>query len=270
MDFLKRITFGRYVDTGSPVHKLDPRTKLITLIIIALLIFYGVGTGKNGINVLAALIGVSFLIIALSRIRIIYVTKCILKFFWFFLFIIIFHLFFTPGRVVSALSSYGIIVTYEGLTNAALTVTKLYIVIQYTYIFILTTTPLEITNAICRIFSFLKIFKVPVEDIAMMITLAIKFIPTFFKEIRKIAAAQRARGIVFNEGSIKKRIKAASLIFTPIFYNTFKRADELNTAMISRGYRTGAKRTSYKNIRFRITDYLVLASVTIFLVVYLV
>ena len=106
----------------------------------------------------------------------------------------------------------------------------------------------------------------PVDDIAMMVTLAIRFIPTFFKEIRKITAAQKARGVVFGEGSIKKRIKAISLVITPIFYNTFKRADELNTAMICRSFRAGAKRSSYKMIKFRLADYCVLLSVLMFFV----
>jgi len=264
MDFLKKINLGRYIDTGSPVHKLDPRTKLITLISLSLVIFYSVSPDSAGILTLAAILSASLLIIILSRISIKYVLKCILKYLWFFLLIVIFHSFFTPGRVMPMLEQYGIIVTYEGVHGASLMATKLFIVVLCTYIFILTTSPLEITNGIKKLCSFLKIFKVPVDDLAMMVTLAIRFIPTFFKEIRKITAAQKARGVVFGEGSIKRRIKAISLVITPIFYNTFKRADELNTAMICRGYRAGAVRSSYKRIRMRMGDYCVLLTVLAF------
>jgi energy-coupling factor transport system permease protein len=262
MDFFKKITIGRYLDTGSLVHRLDPRTKLITLIAVSVVTFYSVKPNKFGMITLGALFILSILVIVLSRISIRYVVKCILKFLWFFLFIMIFHSFFTPGKVL--FEYRGIVVTHEGLNNAGMMITKLFIVIQCTYIFILTTSPLEITNGTKKLFSFLKIIKVPVEDIAVMVTLAIRFIPTFFIEIRKIMDAQRARGVVFREGSVKKRIKAISLIVTPIFYNTFKRADELNTAMVSRGYRVGAKRSSYKRIRLAAVDYLVLAALVLF------
>ena len=262
MDFLKKITLGRYIDTGSIVHRLDPRTKLITLIITSLIIFYGTAPDARGIFTLAALFTVSFLIIPLAGIRIRYVVKCILKFYWFFVLILIFHTFFTPGRVIQPLSQYGIIITYDGLNNALVTIAKLYTVIQCTYIFILTTSPLEMTNGIKKLFGFLKVFRVPVDDLAIMITLAIKFIPTFFKEIQKITAAQKARGIDFKEGSIRRRIKSISLIVTPVFYNTFKRAEELNTAMISRGYRAGRKRGSYKKITLLPIDYIILITIT--------
>jgi energy-coupling factor transport system permease protein len=270
MDFFKRISFNRYIDTGSPIHSLDPRTKLITLIIISVLTFYAADSSPDGALTLLALLTVSFLIIPLAGINIGYVVKCIFKFAWFFLIIIIFHSLYTPGRVIPVFSSYGIIVTHEGVVHSVWLVTKLYIVIQYTYIFILTTSPLEMTNAIKKLLSFLKIFKVPVEDLAIMIMIAIKFIPTFFKEIQKITAAQKARGVVFNEGSVRKRVKAVSLIITPVFYNIFKWADELNTAMICRGYRAGRKRSSYKNIRFRVKDYLVLIAASTLLVINIV
>jgi len=266
MDFLEKITLGRYIDTGSCVHRLDPRTKLITLVATSIFILYSAPSDVSGILTLLSLLIASFFIVALSRISMKYVAKCILKFFWFFLFIIIFHSFFTSGKVIPLLQTYGIIVTYEGVKTALITALKLFIVIQCTYIFILTTSPLEITNGIKKLLSFLKIFKVPIDDIAIMTTLSIKFIPTFFTEIKKITAAQKARGVVFHEGSIKKRIKAVSLIITPIFYNIFKRAEELNTAMISRGYRVGAKRSSYKNIKLRFNDYFVLSLVVLFLI----
>ncbi len=261
MSFFKKITFGRYIDTGSDIHKLDPRTKLITLVAASIMIFYSATPDKSGALTLVGLFTISLLIIILARLSIGYVSKCILKFLWFFLFIFIFHSFFTPGRVIPELSQYGLIVTREGLSGAAFMSAKLYIVIQMTYIFILTTSPLEITAGVASLFGFLKLFRVPVDDLAMMVTLAIKFIPTFFKEIKKVIAAQQARGIVFSEGSITKRIKTASLIFTPIFYSIFTRADELNRAMISRGYRAGAKRSRYKRLGLGVRDYLVLVVV---------
>ncbi len=266
MNLFSNITFGRYIDTGSVVHRLDPRTKLLTLIAVSLVVFYKTPPSPTGALHLAAMLCVSLLIVALSKIRILYVVKCIMKFLWFFGLIIIFHAFFTPGEVVPYLARYSIIVTYEGLINAAFMTLQLFIVIQYTYIFILTTSPLEITNAIKKLLSFLKLVKVPVDDVAMMVTLVIKFIPAFFKEADKILAAQRARGVVFREGGVTKRIKALSRVITPIFYNTFKRADELNTAMISRGYHAGAKRSSYKNIRLRVPDYFVLVIVSLLMI----
>lgn len=241
------------------VHRLDPRTKFILLMILMIMVFF---ISKP----LPFLLMGCFIVltITLSNIPVGSVLRGVIPFFWLFLFAAIAHLFFTPGRSIPPFPIGFLNVTEEGLINGVLISSRILYIIILSSLLTLTTTPIELTTALKKVLSPLKAVKVPVDDFAMMMMLTIRFVPILLLESQRIINAQKSRGIDFETGGVFSRARKLVPILIPLFHLSFKRADELAVAMVCRGYATGAERTSFKELRFSKRDFLSMA-VVIFL-----
>lgn len=246
---MKNISLGQYYPSDSFLHKADPRIKIIIALIFMITTFIC----QNVIGFIGLLI-VTFLMIFISKIPAKIVLRSIRPILIIMAFTMIINVFWTRGE--NLLVSWKFISIYEeGLYNAAFMLIRIFALIVGASILITyTTTPISLTDAIESLLSPLKKVKVPVHDFAMMMTIALRFIPTLIDETEKIMAAQKARGADFTNGSLIKRAKALIPILIPLFVSAFRRADELATAMECRCYRGGEGRTKLKALKCRFSD----------------
>ncbi len=249
---LKDITLGQYFPGNSPIHRLDPRAKLIALILYIVALFLAEWFVSYAI-VLATLI----LVVALSTVK----PKALLRGMKPILFLLIFtgvlNMFYTPGREL--VSFWIFTITYEGILHAFFMVVRIMMLISCTFLLTYTTSPLALTDGLEGLLSPLKKIKVPVHELAMMMSIALRFIPTLIEETDKIMSAQRARGADFDSGNLIQKAKALIPLLVPLFISAFRRADELATAMECRCYRGGVGRTRMNQLRFRPSDGLFMA-----------
>ena len=247
----KDITIGQYVDGNSVIHRMDARVKILLSILYIVLLFV-----INSIS-LYAIFGIftAFLVI-ISKVPFKYVIKGLKPMLYILIFTAVINLFVTGGETVLWQSSLwqGLKITKEGLTIAVQMVLRLVFLVIGTSLLTLTTTPIMLTDGIEKLLKPLDIVKVPSHEIAMMMTIAIRFIPTLSEETEKIIKAQKARGADFESGNILKRTKAMVPILVPLFISAFKRADDLAIAMDSRCYNSGKKRTRMKQMKMTWID----------------
>ena len=254
---LKDITLGQYFPGNTPIHRLDPRTKLIWVVLYIVALFSAQWLLTYGL-VLALLITV----VALSKIQ----FKVILKSMKPLLFIILLtgllNLFYTQGTPL--VSFWIFTITREGIFSAVFMVLRISMLITGTFMLTYTTSPISLTDGLERLLGPLKRIKVPVHELTMMMCIALRFIPTLIEETDKIISAQKARGADFETGSIFARAKALIPVLVPLFISSFRRADELAVAMECRCYHGGEGRTRLKELSYRRVDYVVLAGGLIF------
>ena len=246
---LKDITLGQYFPGNSPIHRLDPRTKLIFLVVYIVALFLASWWVSYAL-LLVFLVAT----IAVSTIP----AKSFLKGMKPLVFILMFtgllNLFFTDGETV--LVSLGAIsITLEGLERAIMMVTRILMLICGTFLLTYTTSPIALTDGLESLMNPLKKLKLPVHELSMMMCIALRFIPTLIEETDKIMSAQKARGADFESGSLLDRVKALIPILVPLFVSAFRRADELATAMECRCYQGGDGRTKMKLLRYGRLDY---------------
>ncbi len=249
MKFLQDITFGHYIKGTSFLHTLDPRAKLLSVSILLPLIFTVHGFLPISLLTLTAMAAVR-----LSDIPAGFILKGLKHFFWLFLFAAVFHAFFTTGEPVPYLTW----ISYEGAQEGASVMIQLVLAIIFSHLLTLTTPPLELTMGLERLLSPLKRLGVPVSDLAMMMLVAIRFIPILKTEAEGIVKAQKGRGIDLSSGGLIERAKNIPVVLVPLIYSSFRRADDLAVAMVSRGYVPGAERGSMREMRFGASDYTVL------------
>ena len=253
---LKDVTLGQFFPGDSLIHKLDARTKLIGLVLYIVALFQTRGWLSYGLLIAAA-----GALLAVSRIS----PKSIFKGLKPMLFIIvltgILNIFYTQGTPVLP----GWIITWEGLDRAAKMILRISLLIAATFLLTYTTSPMALTDGMELMFNPLKKIKVPVHEMTMMMSMALRFIPTLIEETDKIMSAQKARGADFETGSLVKRAKALLPILVPLFVSAFRRADELAIAMESRCYHGGAGRTRMKQLKLHGRDYVSLAVAIAFL-----
>ncbi|MGN1306132.1 MAG: energy-coupling factor transporter transmembrane component T family protein [Faecousia sp.] len=248
---LKDITLGQYFPGDTVIHRLDPRTKLLMVILYIVALFLC----KWFISYAVALL---FLVtaVALSKIR----PKALFKGLKPLLIIIIFtavlNLFYTDGTVLVKFWVFKI--TREGIMNAVFLVLRIMLLVMGTFLLTYTTSPIALTDGLESLLSPLKKLHFPVHELAMMMSIALRFIPTLIEETDKIISAQKARGADFETGNIFRRAKALIPILVPLFVSAFRRADELATAMECRCYHGGQGRTKLKQLRYRRRDVITL------------
>ena len=246
---LKDITLGQYFPGNSPIHRLDPRTKLIALLVYIVALFTAGNWGTYAI-------AFAFLAtcVAISRIPL----KALLRGMKPLVFILIFtgilNLFFTGGEKI-IFSVWRLTITLEGITRAIFMVVRILLLISSTFLLTYTTSPISLTDGLESLLSPLKKIRMPVHELAMMMCIALRFIPTLIEETDKIISAQKARGADFETGRLMERVKALVPILVPLFISAFRRADELATAMECRCYHGGDGRTKMKLLRFKRIDY---------------
>lgn len=248
----KDISFGQYYPSNSIIHKLDARAKIIMNFILVVSIFL-IDTYFS--FMLAFVIIMATILIA--KLPILSVLKSLRGILFLIILTSILNLFFyTGGTHVLANIGNKIKITAEGVDMAIKILLKLVLAITGASLFSLTTTPVEVANGIESLLKPLKIVKVPVRDLAMIISIALRFIPTIFEEVNTIINAQKSRGASFDTGSIFKRIKAFIPILIPLFVNSFKRADELAFAMDARCYGASKKTIRLHKSKVKVLDVL--------------
>lgn len=246
---LKDITLGQYFPGKSAIHRLDPRTKLIMLVVYIVVLFVAGSWISYGLT-LAFLIAC----IAISRIPPKAILKGMKPLVMILFFTGILNLFFTGGENV-LVSFWGITITEEGIIRAVFMVARILMLITGTFLLTYTTSPISLTDGLESLMRPLKVLHVPVHELSMMMCIALRFIPTLIEETDKIMSAQKARGADFETGSLTQRVKALIPILVPLFISAFRRADELATAMECRCYQGGDGRTKMKLLRFARRDY---------------
>jgi len=245
---LKDITLGQYFPGNSPIHRLDPRTKLILLVMYIVALFVAVNWVSYG--VVFALLAVT---IAISKIPVKSILRGMKPLILILVFTGILNLFFTQGETV-LLSFWVITITLEGLLRAVFMMLRILLLITGTFLLTYTTSPIALTDGLESLLSPLKVIRLPVHELSMMMCIALRFIPTLIEETDKIMSAQKARGADFENGKLMDRIRALIPILVPLFISAFRRADELATAMECRCYHGGEGRTKMKILRFKRGD----------------
>ena len=246
---LKDITLGQYFPGNSVIHRLDPRTKLIVLVVYIVALFMAVSWVSYAVMAafLVAVIKIST-IPAKSFIRGMKPLVMILVFTG------VLNLFFTDeGKVL--VNFWVIKITSGGLQRAIFMVIRILLLICGTFLLTYTTSPISLTDGLEALMNPLKMIKVPVHELSMMMCIALRFIPTLIEETDKIMSAQKARGADFESGSLMEKAKALIPILVPLFISAFRRADELATAMECRCYQGGEGRTKMKLLRYTRWDF---------------
>ena len=246
---LKDITLGQYFPGNSVIHRLDPRTKLIALIVYIIALF----TADSWLTYAIAFVFLA-MSVAMSKIPVKAIVRGMKPLVFVLIFTGILNLFFTGGERV-LVSFWRITITLEGVTRAIFMVVRILMLISATFLLTYTTSPISLTDGLESLLSPLKKLHLPVHELSMMMCIALRFIPTLIEETDKIISAQKARGADFETGSLMNRVKALVPILVPLFISAFRRADELATAMECRCYHGGDGRTKMKLLRLKRPDY---------------
>ncbi|MDW8742891.1 energy-coupling factor transporter transmembrane protein EcfT [Streptococcus suis] len=247
---MDKLILGRYIPGDSLLHRLDPRSKLLAMFAFLLIIFWANNLVTN-VLLIAFVLG----LILLSRIRLSFFINGVKPMIGIILFTTFFQIFFTPGTTI--LWEFWIFkLSLEGLQQAAVIFVRFVLIIFFSTLLTLTTTPLSLADGIEAGLAPLKKIKVPVHEIGLMLSMSLRFVPTLMDDTTRIMNAQRARGVDFNEGNIIQKVKSVIPILIPLFASSFKRADALATAMEARGYQGGDGRTKYRVLDWKLTDSL--------------
>ena len=248
---LKDITLGQYFPGNTLAHRLDPRTKLTVTVLYIVALF-----SAHSVYAYAALILTLLVSVRVSRVG----AKALLRGLKPVLFIIAFtailNLFYTPG--VELVHFWIFRITVEGVRTAVTMMARITLLIMGTFLLTYTTSPIHLTDGLESLLGPLKKLRLPVHELAMMMSIALRFIPTLIEETDKIMSAQKARGADFDSGSLARRAKALVPLLVPLFVSAFRRADELATAMECRCYHGGDGRTKLHELHYAARDYLVL------------
>lgn len=260
---MDKLIFGRYIPGDSIIHRLDPRAKLL-----ASFYFIGIIFLANNWQTYLFLFAFTMATIALSKIKYKFFINGVKPLIWLILFTVVLQVLFSRGGEVYF--EWGpIVISQFGLLNGVFIFCRFVLIIFMSTLLTLTTAPLALTDAIEFLLRPLNVVKFPVHEIALMLSIALRFVPTLMDETEKIMNAQRARGVDFGEGNVFQQMKSIVPLLVPLFVSSFNRAEELATAMEARGYRGGEGRTKYRLLKWKRNDTLVIlvyAVVTVLLV----
>lgn len=254
---LKDITIGQYFPGNSLLHRLDPRMKIIAVTIFIVMLF--IPNNAVGLSVGIAVSALGYII---SKIPVKLVAKSIKPIIPIIIFTSILNMIFVDGHILFKLWFFK--VTYEGVRMAVFMIIRIICLIAGTSLLTYTTSPIALTDALERLLAPLKKIKMPVHELSMMMTIALRFIPTLIEETDKIMSAQKARGADMESGGIIDRAKALIPILIPLFVSSFRRADELALAMECRCYHGDEGRTRMKSLKYAKRDFICLALMILF------
>ena len=256
---LKDITLGQFFPGNSIIHRLDPRTKLIFLIVYIVALF----TASNWISY-GLMFAFLVLVIGISQIPVKSIVRGMKPLLFILIFTGVLNVFFTAGETV-LVSVWVITVTLEGIVRAIFMMARILMLITGTFLLTYTTSPIALTDGLESLLGPLKKLHLPVHELSMMMCIALRFIPTLIEETDKIMCAQKARGADFENGSLMQRVKALVPILVPLFISAFRRADELATAMECRCYQGGDGRTKMKILRYHRCDLMAFCAAAVLL-----
>lgn len=247
---MTNLMIGRYLPGDSLVHRMDPRSKIVLVFYFICIVFLA----DNGLSYLV--LGLfTLLAVLLTKIKLIYFWRGIRPAIVLILFTVMIQVFFTRGGQI--FWSWGpFALSTAGLLNAWFIFLRLVIIICMSTLLTLTTSPLDISSALSSLMTPLKWVNFPVDIIALMLSIALRFVPTLMDETVRIMNAQRARGVDFGSGNLIQQIKAVVPILIPLFVSAIQHAEDLDDAMTARGYRTDAPRTTYRIIQWHTRDTL--------------
>lgn len=254
---MESMIIGRYVPSDSIIHKMDPRSKLMLVFFFVCIVFLANNVVTYGI------LGVyTLILIMLSKIQLRFLINGLKPILFIIVFTFLLHIFFTKEGDI--LFDLGWLKVYEGGLKQGI-----FISLRFTYLILITTlltlstTPISLTDGLEKLLNPFKKVKLPVHELALMMSIALRFIPTLMEETSKIMKAQTARGVDFSSGPIKDRVGAIVPLLVPLFVSSFKRAEELAIAMEARGYRGGEGRTKYRLLHWGMADTLLILSLVI-------
>ena len=245
---MDNMILGRYIPGNSIVHRLDPRSKLVAMILLIMIVFWANNPITNVI-----LFVVTGIFVALSEVPLSFFIKGLRSMFFLIAFTTLFQLFFISGGDV--LFKMGFFkITSHGIEQAGIIFCRFVLIIFFSTLLTLTTMPLSLATAVESLLGPLKRFKVPVHEIGLMLSMSLRFVPTLMDDTIRIMNAQKARGVDFGEGNIIQKVKAMIPILIPLFATSLKRADSLATAMEARGYQGGNGRSQYRQLNWMNKD----------------
>lgn len=260
---IRDITLGQYYDTQSPIHKMDPRTKILFTVFYMVTLFL-----IDGIYSYTAILLLTAFIITLSNIPLKFMLKGLKPILLLVVITALLNLFMTPGE---EMLRYGFLkITKEGIFMASKMATRIILLIIGSSVLTLTTTPTVMTGGLELLLSPLKKIEIPISVFVMMISIALRFIPTLIDETDKIIKAQTSRGADFENKNPFKRIKAMIPILIPLFVSAFRRADDLAVAMECRCYNADCRRTSYRRFKFGKYDLYALIGAIVFIILLII
>ena len=248
---MKDITLGQFFPGDTVAHRLDPRTKLILVVLFIVALFLAKSYISYGVMTLTVA-----LCVAVSRISLRTIVRSLKPLLIILIFTTILNMFYTDGRILVKFWIFKI--TAEGIIRAAQMLLRIVLLITGTFLLTYTTSPIALTDGLESLFSPLKKIRFPVHELAMMMSIALRFIPTLVEETDKIMSAQKARGASFDTGKLTERAKALLPLLVPLFVSAFRRADELAVAMECRCYHGGEGRTRMKVLTMAARDWIAL------------
>jgi energy-coupling factor transport system permease protein len=262
LELQRNVIFGQFIDTGSFIHRMDSRIKLAA--VFAMLVASFLIDSFLGFAVVLVLI---VLIQAVSRVPLSYVLRGSALFIGFLIFILFFQVLFYQGDAHDYLWRWGVLsISTEGLRSAGILGLRVIFLYYVTTMLMLTTSLVDLTNGLELIFGPLQRLRVPVNELVLVFVIAIKFVPIFIEEVERLARAQTARGVPFDEGGAIIRARRLGRLLVPIFIGGFHRADLLSVAMHTRCYRGGRYRTKFRQMSAKASDWLVLALIIVWMV----
>ena len=254
---MDNMILGRYIPGNSIIHRLDPRSKLVAMILLIIIAFWA----NNPITNLILFIATGIFVI-LSEVPLSFFIKGLRSMFFLIAFTTLFQLFFISGGQV--LFEMGFIkITSYGIEQAGIIFCRFVLIIFFSTLLTLTTMPLSLATAVESLLGPLKRFKVPVHEIGLMLSMSLRFVPTLMDDTIRIMNAQKARGVDFGEGNVIQKVKAMIPILIPLFATSLKRADSLATAMEARGYQGGNGRSQYRQLNWMNKDSMALLLVCV-------
>ena len=260
---MSNIAIGQYLPYDTFIHRLDPRVKLIASLLFIITIFF-VQTFIGYIPFVVLLI----IMIYIGKIPVKSLIKSIKPLIWILLITGLINLFTTSGKTLFTI--FSLTATYEGLYKTIFMFVRIIMIVVATSVLTFTTSPMELTDGLEKLFSPLKRFGFPAGELAMMVSISLRFIPTLFEEAQRIKMAQMARGADFESGNIINRAKNMIPLLVPLFINALKRSGDLATAMEARLYRIGEERTKLNEIYMHRTDWISIIGFTIFCAIIIV
>lgn len=247
---MSKMIFGRYIPTDSWVHRADPRMKLMFVFLFLFVVFLA-----NSVTTYAILLLFTLLLIRETKLPLLYVLQGLKPLYFIIIFTFLLHIFFTKeGPILIDLN--WITIHTEALRQGVFISIRFLLLILVTSLLTLTTAPITITDGLEYLLNPLKKIRFPVHEVALMMSISLRFIPTLMDETEKIIKAQKARGSDFTTGTLIQRVKALIPLLIPLFVSAFKRAEDLATAMEARGYRGGEGRTKYRALMWNKVDTL--------------
>lgn len=246
---IRDITIGQYYPSHSILHRLDPRTKIMGTVFFIISLFVGNSILTYGVATLFLAI-----MIKISKVPLKFILKGLKPIIILLLFSVIINMLFTPGEAIVSIGFLHI--TKEGIRLAVFLAIRLVYLVIGSSLMTFTTTPTALTDGLERLFQFLKVVKVPVHEVAMMMAIALRFIPILTEELDKIMKAQAARGADFNRGTLKEKVNGLIPIMVPLFIAAIRRSNDLAMAMEARCYHGGEGRTRMKPLVYEKRDYI--------------